>query len=136
MTDKSAHTNCAGPETTPLTIITKSLGPKVFAVGGSQPFRRSGACLDGTTSHPPIIHPDKIINTIDRWGHGDCNIYLESLERLTEIQRGGFGRSSDESIGMNPPGTIVSNRPHFNRHGIFDFFSQETSHFINRSVYL
>ena len=84
--DKLSHNNRAGVETILLTIITE--GPKLFTVGGSQPFRRSGAHLDDTMIHPPVINYNQATAKIYRRGHGDKNISLGSMESSTEVQRG------------------------------------------------
>ena len=56
----NGHTNSTVLETTSLTLISEPLGmPKVFSVGGSQPFGRSGVHLDNTAINPPIIHSDQ-----------------------------------------------------------------------------
>ena len=65
--DQSFHTNRSWLETTLLTIITKSLGPVVFVVGGLQPFGDYGAHLDETTFPSLIIHSNQATPTIDIW---------------------------------------------------------------------
>ena len=100
-----------------LRIITKSSWPKLFAVGGLQPFRRSEAHLDDTTSHPPVIHSDQMTDNSDRQGHGYRNISLGSLDSRTGAQIGGFDRISNSAIRNNPLGTIISNCPHVTRKG-------------------
>ena len=104
------HTNRSGAEMISLLIITEPLDrSKVFTVGGSQTFNHSGAYLDNTMSQPPIIHYDQVNATIDRRGHNGWEISLRSLESITEVQRGKFGWSINDSIVMNPLGTIGSN---------------------------
>ena len=110
VTEQSDHTNHAGVETISLSIIAE--GYKYFAVGGSSyPFGSSGACLDNTTSHQIVIHSNQAGTTIARWGHGDQNIFLFSLESRTEARSGVLGRSINDGIGMNPPRTIEGTRP-------------------------
>ena len=54
------HTNSAGVKMTLLPLIDEPLDrPKVFAVGEFQPFERSEALLEDTTSQPPVIHSDQ-----------------------------------------------------------------------------
>ena len=116
--DQSDHTNRPGVETTSLSIIDKYVGTKVFMVGGSKPFGCSGVCLENTTSHPPVIHFCQTTTNIERWVHSDWNIYIGILDISTEVQKGGFRRSSDDVIGMKPPVTIGSNWLHITRQGI------------------
>ena len=74
------HTTSAGAEMTLLPLVAEPLDrPKVFTVGGSQLFGRSGAHLDDTTSHPPIIHFNQTTSTIERRGYGDHIISIGSL---------------------------------------------------------
>ena len=110
-------------ETTLLLLIAEHLDrPKVFVVGGSQQFWRSGAFLDDTMSHPPMIHSDQATATVDRQEHGDRNISLVIMESRNEAQRGYFGRISNNITMMNPPVTIGSNYLQVTRPGIFDLF--------------
>ena len=59
VTDQLSHINRVRVEMNYLMIITESLGPRLFVVGGSQTFGRYGAPLDNTISQPPLIHSDK-----------------------------------------------------------------------------
>ena len=71
-TNHHGHTSSAGVQTALLVLIAEPLDrPKLFTVGGYQPFRRSGAHLDYATNHSPIIHSDQETLTIDWWVHGD-----------------------------------------------------------------
>ena len=83
--DKSDHTKGAGMEKILLPIKTE--GPKLFTVGGLQPFGRSGALLNNTMSCPTIIISNQASNKIDIWVHGDSNISLVILDSRTEVQR-------------------------------------------------
>ena len=121
MTKNHGHTNSTGVEMTSLPLIAEPLDrPKVFTVVRLQPFGSSGSRLENTKSRPPIIYSNQAIATIDRRVHGDRNISLGSLEICTEVRRGGFGRSTNEFIRMNPSGTTRSNCPQFTRQGRFD----------------
>ena len=102
----------AGVETTFLSLISEPWDrTKVFTVGGSQPFGRSGAHLDNTTNNPPVIHSNQATATIGRWVRGDWNISLVSMESHPEVQIGRIGQSSNDSIGMNLLVTIGGNLP-------------------------
>ena len=104
--DQLAHTNRSGVEMTSFLIITESLGPEVFGVGASQPFCISGTHWDDTASHTLIVFYKQATATVDRRGNGNQNIYIRSLDSCTEVLRGGFRRSINDEIGMNPTGAI------------------------------
>ena len=38
------------------------------------------------------------ITSIERWGNGDRDIYLDSINSGTEMERIGFGQNSDDGI--------------------------------------
>ena len=50
------------------------------------------------------------------------------------MQRGGFGRSNNYGIGMNPLGTIGNNYPYVTSQESFKFFFRGASDFSNRSM--
>ena len=80
--DQLDYTNRAEAETTLLPIITEFLGPKVFAVGVSQAFRRSGERLGNTKNYLPIINSKQITTIVDR--QGPLVVWIVVLECVEE----------------------------------------------------
>ena len=111
-----------------LTIIAEYLErPKLFAIGGSQPFDYFGTSVGDKTSNPPIIHSNQATANISIRLNGDNNIYLRILKSCNELQIGGIRWCSNYSIMMNPPVTIKVNFPHLIstvRFYIFDSFRE------------
>ena len=116
-------------------IITE--GTKLFAVGGLQHFRRSGAHLNDMTSHPTIINFNQSTATTDKWGHSDLNIYPGSLESRTEVKRGEILQNGNDSISMKPPRTIGGIIPQVTGQDGFNLFVpiRGASDLSDRSVY-
>ena len=94
-----------------ISLLVMTVGSKELAIGRS-------------CSYDMLIHSDQDISSNDRSGHGDWYISLVSLKSCTEMRIVGSGRNRNDGIGVNPPRTIGSPRPHINRtkHGIFDIF--------------
>ena len=106
-----------------LTIIAEYLErPKLFAIGGSQPFDYFGTSVGDKTSNPPIIHSNQATANISIRLNGDNNIYLRILKSCNELQIGGIRWCSNYSIMMNPPVTIKVNFPHLISTVSFDIF--------------
>ena len=124
--DQSDYINHAGVKSTSLPLITEPSGTEVIMIGGSHPLRNIGVSLDYTTTEPPIIHSDQATAVIYRWGDGDRNVSIISLESCIEVRRGGIGRSINDGNGMNPPKTIVRNGPHSTGKGGSNLFYSVT----------
>ena len=68
-----------------ISLSVIAVGSKEFAVGGSR--------LEDT-----LIHSNQSITAIDRWGYGDRNISLGSINSCSEMWRFGYGRNRDDGI--------------------------------------
>ena len=73
---------------------------------GSKELAIGRVCFDDT-----LINSIQLRTSIGIWIYGDREISLGSMKSGTEMRRIGFGRNSNDGIGVNPPRTTGSQRP-------------------------
>ena len=109
VTYQLAHTNHYGLKKTAYSLIPEPSGPKIIAIGRLQPVGNTGDSLNNVMSKPTAIHYEQVTTAVDRRGHGDYSVSIESMESRPDVQRGGKRQIHNDGIRMNPPGTIGGN---------------------------